>query len=62
MMKIKMRVEKTRTGFSAYAKSYAAFTTGTSIEDLQTNIVEALNLLFEGKRFVNKRDLVLQEI
>lgn len=60
MAKIKVKVEKTKTGFSAYAEKYAAFTTGRTVEELQTNMVESLNLLFEEERVVKKSDLAFQ--
>ena len=46
-MKIEMIVEKTKTGFSAYAKKYPVYTVGGSLEELKTNILEALNIYFE---------------
>ena len=60
MAKIKVKVEKTNTGFSAYSERYAAFTTGRTVDELQTNMVESLNLLFEGERMVAKSDLSFQ--
>lgn len=60
MAKIKVKVEKTETGFSAYTEKYAAFTTGKTVEVLQTNMVESLNLLFDGERVVTKNDLSFQ--
>ncbi len=45
--KIVAIVEKTNTGFSAFAVDYPAFTTGKTISELSRNIVEALNLYFE---------------
>ncbi len=45
--KIVAVVEKTNTGFSAFAVDYPAFTTGKTISELSRNIVEALNLYFE---------------
>lgn len=45
--KIKAIVEKTRTGFSAYARDYPVFTTGRTMPELFDNIREALNLYFE---------------
>ncbi len=44
--KIKMIVEKTDTGFSAYAVDYPIFTTGKSITDLISNAYEASNLYY----------------
>jgi predicted RNase H-like HicB family nuclease len=48
-MKIEMIVEKTRTGYSAYAEKYPVFTTGKSLEELKANILEAFNL-YQGRR------------
>ncbi len=45
--KISAIVEKTETGFSAFAIDYPVFTTGNTISELLDNIVEALNLYFE---------------
>ena len=45
--KIVAVVEKTNTGFSAFAVDYPAFTTGKTISELSRNIVKALNLYFE---------------
>ncbi len=46
-MKIEIIVERTKTGFSAYALKYPVYTAGGSLEELKTNILEALNLFFE---------------
>ena len=53
-MKIEMIVEKTNTGYSAYAEKYAVYTVGSSLEELKENMLEALNLYFEkqGKAIV----------
>ena len=45
--KIKMTVEKTDTGFSAFSDKYPIFTTGRTIPELIDNAFEAANLLFE---------------
>jgi predicted RNase H-like HicB family nuclease len=45
--KIKIIVEKTKTGFSAYAEDYAVYSTGKSISELMENALEACNLFFE---------------
>jgi hypothetical protein len=63
MTKIKIKVEKTETGFSAYADKYSAFTTGGSVEELSANMIESLNLLFEAegkKRKVRGMDLTFE--
>ena len=50
--KIEMVVERTRTGYSAYASKYSVFTTGKSFSQLKANILEALNLHFYEKRII----------
>ena len=45
--KIKMMVEKTDTGFSAFSENYPIFTTGKNIPELINNALEAANLCFE---------------
>jgi hypothetical protein len=49
MDKIKFIVETTRTGFSAYTASdlINACTTGSDVEDLKLNMVDAINTLQE---------------
>ena len=44
--KIKMMVEKTDTGFSAFAEDYSIYTTGRTIPELIDNALEAANLCF----------------
>ena len=45
--KIKMIVEKTDTGFSAFSEDYTIYTTGRTIPELIDNALEAANLFFE---------------
>ncbi len=45
--KIKVTVEKTDTGFSAFCDDYPIFTTGRTIPELIDNAFEAANLYFE---------------
>jgi predicted RNase H-like HicB family nuclease len=45
--KIKVTVEKTDTGFSAFCEDYPIFTTGRTIPELIDNAFEAANLYFE---------------
>jgi len=47
--KIKVIVEKTDTGFSAFSVDYSIFTTGKSIPELINNTYEASNFYFEDK-------------
>ncbi len=57
-MKIEMIVEKTKTGYSAYAEKYPVYTVGTSLDELKTNILEALNLHFEKQgKTISENDL-----
>lgn len=49
MTKIKVKVDKTVNGYSAHAEKYAAFTTGDTVAELTSNMVEALNLYFEAE-------------
>lgn len=44
-------IEKTDTGFSAYAADYPVYTTGESMNDLIDNTCEAFSLYFENKEF-----------
>jgi len=46
--KIKVIVEKTDTGFSAFSDDYPIFTTGRTIPELIDNALEAANLYFEN--------------
>ncbi len=47
--KIRMIVEKTNTGFSAFSEDYPIYTTGRTIPELMENAVEAANLCFEDE-------------
>jgi hypothetical protein len=42
--KIKLVIEKTDTGFSAFCKDYPVYTTGRSFTELVNHSVEAMNL------------------
>ncbi len=58
MKKIEMIVEKTKTGYSAYAEKHSVYTVGKSLEELKENILEALNLHFETeKKIVTENNL-----
>ena len=47
--KVKMIVEKTDTGFSAFSEDYPIYTTGRTIPELIDNALEAANLYFEDE-------------
>ncbi|NLL28338.1 MAG: XRE family transcriptional regulator [Bacteroidales bacterium] len=46
---IKIIVEKTDTGFSAYSKDYPIFTTGRTVPELLKNAFEATQFYFEDQ-------------
>jgi len=48
---ISVIIEKTGTGFSAYAEDYPVYTTGESMNELIANTHEAFSLYFENKGF-----------
>ena len=48
-MKVRVIIEKTDTGFSAFTPDYPVFTTGNSVSELLNNAVESLNLYFEDE-------------
>lgn len=54
--KIKVTVEKTDTGFSAYCNDYPVYTTGEKFIELLENVVEALNLFLEDQKVHIKAD------
>ena len=54
--KIKVTVEKTDTGFSAYCNDYPVYTTGETFTELLENVVEALNLFLEDQKVQVKAD------
>ena len=54
--KIAITVEKTDTGYSAYADHENVFSTGKSIPELYTNLIEALNLAYEDEGLEITRD------
>jgi predicted RNase H-like HicB family nuclease len=57
-MKITIVVEKTKTGYSAYAEKYPVYTVGKSLEELKSNILEAVNLSLEKSgKSVTENDL-----
>lgn len=45
--RIKIIIEKTETGFSAFSEDYPIFTTWKTIIELQNNALEATQLYFE---------------
>ncbi len=57
-MKVEMIVERTKTGYSAYAEKYPVYTVGKSLEELKSNVLEAVNLFLEAKgKAITEEDL-----
>jgi hypothetical protein len=59
---IKLIIEKTDTGYSAYAIDYPIFTTGQTITDMQNGAFEAANLYFEDENVTIVREDLKFEI
>lgn len=60
-MRIEVTVEKTKTGYSAYARKYPVYTVGKTQEQLKIQIIEALNIYFEDqKKIVTENDLKIK--
>ena len=57
--RIAITVERTGTGYSAYANDYGIATVGDTYAELKTHILEAVNLYMEemGKKPVSAEDL-----
>jgi len=55
--KIKIIVEKTETGFSAYSNSFPIFTTGRTVPELINNAYEATQLYFEDNYEITHNNL-----
>ena len=60
--KIKLTVEITDTGFSAFSQSEPIFTTGKNIADLMNNAIEAGELYFEEENIKFKHGDIKLEI
>ena len=48
-------IEKSGTGFSAFSESFPVYTTGTTMNDLIDNTIEAFSLYFENEKFDSSR-------
>ncbi|MBK7129888.1 MAG: helix-turn-helix transcriptional regulator [Crocinitomicaceae bacterium] len=58
--KINVTVEKTKTGYSAYAEDMAVFSTAKDITSLYDNLIDALNLAYEESGyFVDAKNIKL---
>jgi predicted RNase H-like HicB family nuclease len=60
--KIKMIVEKTDTGFSAFSENYPVYTTGRTIPELLDNALEAVTLCFEDENLMITQENIKFEI
>ena len=57
---IDVSIEKTNTGFSAFAEDLGIYSTAKSVDSLTSNLVEALNLYYEDEEiFVDHANLRL---
>jgi len=54
--KIDVTIEKTDTGYSAFADDLNVFTTAKDIASLHTNLIEGINLYFEDKGYFVEED------
>ena len=53
-------VEKTSTGYSAFAENLPVYTTGMTVTELLENMKEALNFYFEDRNeYVTQKDIKL---
>ena len=62
MKKLKVIVEKTSTGYSAYADKYPVYTTGGDVKELVSNMVDAFKFYLEEngeKADVSRKNLDL---
>jgi predicted RNase H-like HicB family nuclease len=59
-VKTKIIVERTKTGYSAYAEKFPVYTVGKSLEELKSNILEVINLYLEDQgKSITQDDLIL---
>ncbi|MFN4892921.1 MAG: helix-turn-helix domain-containing protein [Bacteroidota bacterium] len=60
-MKITMIVERTRTGYSAYAEKHPIYSTGKSWPQLKINLLQACQLYFDSKKIkIGEDDIRIQ--
>jgi len=59
---IRLIVENTDTGFSAYCERFPVFTTGSTFNELQHNAVEAINLFLSDQNKNITEDHIAFEI
>ncbi len=61
MKKLKVIIEKTRTGYSAYAVKIPVYSTGANVKELMDNVVEGVNFYRKetGERKITARELAV---
>jgi len=60
-MKITMIVERTKTGYSAYAEKHPIYSTGKSWAQLKVNMLQACQLYFDSKKIkIGEDDIRIQ--
>ncbi len=60
MKKVVFTVEKTNTGYSAYAEDYPVFTVGDTISEIRINSKDAINTWFEFKSLPEVADYQIE--
>ena len=60
--KIIVKVEKTKSGYSAYAVEYNVYSTAKSINELYIHLLEALNFYFEEEEIEITADQLMLQI
>ena len=60
--KFRFIVEKTRTGFSAYSDIHPVFTTGKTLTELNSNMLEAINFYLEEEELLAGPENIVLEI
>lgn len=54
---IKVIVETTKTGFSAYTNKYPVYTTGKDMKELKKNMLEAMNFYVGNANRYKSKDI-----
>ena len=58
--KITVTIEKTNSGYSAYANNLSVYSTAENIDQLSNNLVDALNLYYEDSgTYVDHDNIIL---
>lgn len=58
--KLKVMIELTKTGYSAYLEDYSVYTTGNTVSELLNNILEATQFYFEDSYKVTHSNFIYE--